>query len=34
MMHVGVLLPFSPPEEGPGDFHRQLMDELKRRDTA
>lgn len=30
MMHVGALLPFSPPAEGAGNFHRQLLEELKR----
>jgi WS/DGAT/MGAT family acyltransferase len=31
MMHVGALMPFSPPKDGSSaDFHRQLMDELKR----
>jgi WS/DGAT/MGAT family acyltransferase len=34
MMHVGVLMPFSPPEAGPRDFHRQLLDELKREPTV
>jgi WS/DGAT/MGAT family acyltransferase len=33
MMHVGVLMPFTPPREGPRDFHRELMEEL-RRDTT
>jgi WS/DGAT/MGAT family acyltransferase len=30
MMHVGVLMPFSPPAEGPRDFHRALLEELRR----
>lgn len=30
MMHVGALLHFSPPKEGPKDFHRRLREELKR----
>ena len=30
MMHVGALLPFSPPKEGARDFQRELIDELKR----
>ena len=29
MMHVGALLRFTPPPEGPRDFHRQLMEELR-----
>ena len=29
MMHVGALLPFTPPKEGPRDFHRSLMEELR-----
>jgi diacylglycerol O-acyltransferase len=33
MMHVGALLQFTPPPEGPRDFHRELMEEL-RRDTT
>lgn len=30
MIHVGSLLLFSPPPEGARDFHRDLMEELKR----
>ena len=34
MMHVGALLPFTPPKEGPGAFHRELMEELRREATV
>jgi WS/DGAT/MGAT family acyltransferase len=34
MMHVGALLPFTPPKEGPGEFHRDLMEELRRGATV
>jgi WS/DGAT/MGAT family acyltransferase len=34
MMHVGVLAPFSPPEEPQPDFLRALVEELKRRPKA
>ncbi|HEY3821072.1 MAG TPA: wax ester/triacylglycerol synthase family O-acyltransferase [Polyangiaceae bacterium] len=34
MMHVGVLAPFSPPEERPRDFLRSLVEELKRKTRA
>ena len=30
MIHVGSLLTFSPPADGAKDFHRQLLEELKR----
>jgi diacylglycerol O-acyltransferase / wax synthase len=30
MMHVGALMPFSPPKEGGRDFSRHLREELKR----
>lgn len=29
MMHVAALMPFTPPEDAPPDFLRQLMDEIK-----
>jgi diacylglycerol O-acyltransferase len=29
MMHVGALLEFTPPREGPGGFHQGLMEELR-----
>ncbi len=34
MMHVGALLRFTPPPEGARDFHRQLMEELRRDATV
>jgi WS/DGAT/MGAT family acyltransferase len=34
LMHVGVLIPFSPPEGGTRDFLRPLMEELKRSPKA
>ena len=34
MMHVGVLAPFSPPDDAPKDFFRSLVEELKRRPKA
>jgi WS/DGAT/MGAT family acyltransferase len=34
MMHVGVLAPFSPPEDPPRDFLRSLVEELKRKPKA
>src|SRR5450432_2526535 len=34
MMHVGALIPFSPPEGGPGDFFRELRAELQQRPKA
>ncbi|HEY8038776.1 MAG TPA: wax ester/triacylglycerol synthase family O-acyltransferase [Polyangiaceae bacterium] len=34
MMHVGVLAPFSPPDEPPRDFFRSLVEELRRRPKA
>jgi diacylglycerol O-acyltransferase len=34
MMHVGALLPFTPPSEGARDFHRQLMEDLRRDATV
>jgi len=33
-MHVGVLAPFSPPDNPPRDFLRSLVDELKRKPKA
>jgi WS/DGAT/MGAT family acyltransferase len=34
LMHVGVLIPFSPPEAGARDFSRPFLEELKRQPTA
>jgi WS/DGAT/MGAT family acyltransferase len=34
MMHVGVLAPFSPPDDAPKDFFRSLVEELRRRPRA